>query len=207
MRRVPTIAFCLLTVAACSSKGSDGDSGGTGGTAQTCAAGAGTFMDPAGDVPSQLIDITSLTVTVTGVAITAEINLVHIPALIDYNDPATPDNAREYGWEVRFDVNGDGDCFSAGDVELAVLYFKPPLAAPATNQLLTLTQYEAWRVGSSGIATILTPINASVLGDTLTLNVLKGADPLLQSVTSNTPVRIETTYVSAGTELHDRFPN
>lgn len=104
-------------------------------------------------------------------------------------------------------MNGDGDCFSAGDVELAVLYFKPPLATPATNPLLTFTQYKAWRVGSGGIATILAPINASVLGNTLTLNVLKGADPLLPGVTGNTPVCVETTYVSAGTVLHDRFAN
>jgi len=170
-----------------------------------CISGAGSFTDSSGDAAFPFIDMTTLNVTVTPTDITADIDLVTIPTPLAYNDPSTPLNEKEYGWEVMFDVNGDGDCFSTGDIKMAVLHFKRTSSGPINNPLEVFTLHEVRKVESGGAETILGPITASVLGDKLTLKMTKS--PILPTINSLTPVRFETTHISGGMTFKDHFPD
>jgi hypothetical protein len=107
-------------------------------------------------------------------------------------------------------VNGDGDCLSDGDVELAVRYFLQSFTA-SSDPLLTFTQQDAWVVSvrdeTNVGAEVLVAIAASVSGSTLTLSTPKAADALLQQVDSATLVGFEATHFSGGERFEDRFPN
>jgi len=116
----------------------------------------------------------------------------------------------EYRWEAKFDGNGDGDCFSDGDIIMAVLYFRPTGLISSQGPLLQFTQHEVWIVRSGGINKILVPKSSFTVvqsGNKLTMSVAKNADPLLPTINSLTPVRFETTHILGGTTFKDHFPD
>jgi len=164
------------------------------------------FVDARMDTPFALIDMTDLRLKLTRTEITAEITVVKLPELIDYNDPDTPDNCPEFDWHVWFDASGDVR-FSDGDLELAVLYIKFPGAKPATGAILDITQHDLWEFeGESQIRTVA-KIDASIHRNTLTMNVPRSAHPALESIDHETAVRFGTSHYHEGVLHTDSFPD
>lgn len=123
-------------------------------------------------------------------SIIASITVTNIPATVTYDMLQTPDNIVEYTWEVKFDMDSDGDD-SVGDLKLILSHGKRSGELEKTGPI---TDFDAMllEVSETGPSlvryTYISPAELTVLDNKITLTVNKSVHASLHNISSSTKV-------------------
>lgn len=162
----------------------------TSGIGCTLPIGNGNFTATANNVATDFVDLVGATVNVTATDITVSFNVRNLPSTFLFNQKSVKDNAREYGWEVGFDVDNDGLC----DYNMALLKFK----SNSVEKISTLyeMQSDVWKL-SSGSGEIMSPRAQPIIaisGNSIIMNIQKSSNSELLNITPASKIRIWTGY-------------
>lgn len=148
----------------------------SGSKAAASGAGAGAGLsrsgeDAPGDARPDFIDITRADVKLFPDMLIVGISFAAFPGKLLFNNPNLEENAVEYEWSCRIDLEGDG----RPDYSISMSAFKAPGAKPVEASVTLFCQADLWKLSGSGGESVEARVKAETEGSALFLTLYDSA--------------------------------
>ena len=152
----------------------------------------GRFVDVAGDVAFEPVDILEATFQITEDEIVTTITVASIPEELTFNGPDIFDSSTEYEWSVHVDIDADDRV----DYSISITHAKLPDEPMVTGDILSNTFHWAIKYEFDGLlfaGNWVSDVDASIEGNTFRFVVERAGE--LTEITEDSRVRFIAFYV------------
>ncbi|NQX82010.1 MAG: hypothetical protein HRT66_08465 [Flavobacteriaceae bacterium] len=148
----------------------------------------------------EFIDIVDARTSIEGNMITSTITIKELPVSLDFYSNELSVNSLEYKWSVYFDINND----NIDDYSFSISNYKFSSQEQTYGYTLDNTQHSIWAI-TDGVGSHIGEVNASITGNTITLEVNTNHYDLLKTITDQSSISYRTYYNNGTNRYEDRF--